>query len=336
MRKFLIGLVIALVVIGGGLYAGSAFLTEKASREVMAYLIGQGKDLGFDIVRADFQSARPGSFSSVVWNNFAMTFHLFRGNVPDRSREYSLRIQETKLGLDVPAKTLTLSGRGINVVSSAAGDESGRLSGERLNVYFRMDALDPPTVARKVRAEARRALDEVLKSNRTAVPVDFEGRAVFKIGRVSAEADLRMEPRAGQSTLVMDKGDLRVISGSLKEKLTDAEVDFLSGHPVQTPQLLRIKERAQDESQRAHQTNASVPEDAYRHVLWSYLLTRDYGEAFAKEVTDAHEAAPANTEADRRMDTQNNAVGRRYAAEDLEESQILGHLLADPDVVHAP
>ena len=53
-------------------------------------------------------------------------------------------------------------------------------------------------------------------------------------------------------------------------------------------------------------------------------------------MTDAHEAAAGNTEADRRMDQNNNAVGRRYAGEGLEESQILGRVLSDPDVVQAP
>lgn len=263
-----------------------------------------------------------------------MTFHLYRGDKPDLSKEYVLRVDSAKLALDVPAKALTLSGRGVSVASSAAGVESGRLTGEDLKVYFRMEALDPPEAARKVRTDARRALDEILKTNHTSVPVDFDGRTAFRIGRIPAEAGLRIERRAGQSVLVMDEGDLRKISASLKEKLTDAEIRLLSAHPVQAPQLLRVKERAQEESERAHRANASVPEDAYRHVLWSFLLAKDHGEAFAKKVTDAHEANPANTESNRRMDMANNAIGRRYAAEGLEESQILGRVLADPNVIH--
>jgi hypothetical protein len=336
MRNFLIGLLVALALIGGGLYAGSAFIADRASREVLAYLTAQGRNLGLDILRADFDSARPDSFSSVVWRNFAMNFHLFKGSVPDVSRTYTLRLEEARLALDVPSKTLTLSGRGIQVASSSEGAESGRLAGDALTVRFRTEVLDPPTVARKVRAEAGRALEEVLKSNRTSVPVEFTGRTTFRIGRISAEAGLRMEQGTGGSVLVMDKGDLRRISGSLQEKLTDAEIELLSANPVQAPQLLRVKERAQEESTRAHRANASIPEDAYRHVLWSYLLARDHGGDFAKKVTDAHEANPANTDTDRRMDTTNNAIGRRYAAEGLEESQLLGRVLADPDIVSAP
>jgi len=333
MKKILTGLLIALVLIGGGLYAGSVFLAEKASRELLSYLTAQGKSLGLDILQVDFDSARPASFSSVVWRNFAMNFHLFKGSVPDASKTYTLRMRETKLELDVPSKTLTLGGRGIRVSSDETS--SGKLEGEMLKASFRMDSLDPQTVARRVRGDVRKALDEVLKTNHTTVPVEFAGQAVFKIGRISAQAGLRMEPRAGQSVLTMDKGDLSRISASLQEKLTDSEVDLLSEHPVQTPQLLRIKERAQEESKRANQANASVPEDAYRHVLWSYLLAKDYGETFAREVTDAHEASVEGTPEDHEMDYHNNAVGRRYAAEGLEEPQILGRVLTDPDIVHA-
>jgi len=80
--------------------------------------------------------------------------------------------------------------------------------------------------------------------------------------------------------------------------------------------------------------NVNVPEDAYRHVLWSYLLTNEYGVDFAKEITDAHEIGLTdNTEADHEMDYNNNEVGRKYAGESLTESVLLTMVMTDPAVI---
>jgi hypothetical protein len=55
--------------------------------------------------------------------------------------------------------------------------------------------------------------------------------------------------------------------------------------------------------------------DAFRHCLWSALLTYQVGPAFAKKLTDAHERegkiANYNSRLDRDMDLHNNAEGRR-------------------------
>ena len=58
------------------------------------------------------------------------------------------------------------------------------------------------------------------------------------------------------------------------------------------------------------------PGDAYRHAFWSALLTRTYGEDFARDFTTAHETE-ANNEPDAReqsfMDLHNNEIGIQIA-----------------------
>jgi hypothetical protein len=68
-----------------------------------------------------------------------------------------------------------------------------------------------------------------------------------------------------------------------------------------------------------------------------------YGEQFAKEVTDAHEAYADEEELKKagRMswnsasyqDLVNNGVGRQYAAMGYPESSILGRVLTDPAII---
>jgi hypothetical protein len=76
-----------------------------------------------------------------------------------------------------------------------------------------------------------------------------------------------------------------------------------------------------------------VPEDTYRHVFWSYLLAREFGDEFARALTDAHEQTDARRPPlDRELDLRNNAVGRDYARRGIPEHQILAHLLDDARV----
>ncbi|WP_238314615.1 DUF6973 domain-containing protein, partial [Methylobacterium crusticola] len=81
-----------------------------------------------------------------------------------------------------------------------------------------------------------------------------------------------------------------------------------------------IKDYAETTAHNAHAKDRTIPEDAYRHVLWSYLLTKEFGPAFASRVTDAHEQGPTgNTPKERKQDYHNNAVGRRYAREGISQ-----------------
>ena len=137
--------------------------------------------------------------------------------------------------------------------------------------------------------------------------------------------------------LVLNKNDLRSVAVYFDEPLYDTEVDVVSEHPFRASRLMEIRDKAQKESRRARKRDSSVPEDAYRHVLWSYLLTKEYGPEFAEKVTDAHElGASDNTEADHRMDYNNNKIGRSYALRGEKESNLLDNVRTDPKVIRVP
>lgn len=54
--------------------------------------------------------------------------------------------------------------------------------------------------------------------------------------------------------------------------------------------------------------------DAFRHAYWSALLTKNFGEEWARQFTTAHEGLPGVNPADREaMDLYNNEVGRQIA-----------------------
>ena len=66
------------------------------------------------------------------------------------------------------------------------------------------------------------------------------------------------------------------------------------------------------------------PGDAFRHAFWSALMTRTYGEDFAREFTSAHETS-ASVASDAReqsfMDLHNNEVGIQIAVSNPDASK---------------
>jgi hypothetical protein len=142
----------------------------------------------------------------------------------------------------------------------------------------------------------------------------------------------------------MDKDDLKIIAATMSgRKTTPMDIEVISRNPIKAPQLLRIRDKAATMAKVAHQQDPNIPEDAYRHVLWNYLLAKEYGEAFAKEVAAAHEVYAdeekmskeeiLNMNIESYQDLHNNAVGRNYAEMEYPESGILERVLTDQTVI---
>jgi len=126
----------------------------------------------------------------------------------------------------------------------------------------------------------------------------------------------------------------REVSAAGGRKLSGAEKDFAAKYPDKLPRIAQITQYAQFKSSAAASSDPSVPEDAYRHVLWSYLLTREFGPDFAKLVTDTHEVGPTgNTPEEKIMDYNNNMVGVGYALQGVAEENILEMVQNDPGVI---
>ena len=172
-------------------------------------------------------------------------------------------------------------------------------------------------------------------SNSEAFDLDAEVTVPMEKGSVKVNTLVKLVNQRYE--IQLDKAGVKAISKQFEEPLTDAEVMVVAENPLRAPRLLSIKSYAEQTAKDMNKKDSRVPEDAYRHVLWSYLLTKAYGAEFAEEVTDAHEiGATDNTELDHEMDYNNNRLGRKYANAGKSESQLKLYVLKDADIIPAP
>lgn len=166
----------------------------------------------------------------------------------------------------------------------------------------------------------------------TSRDVDYYSQ---RLGAVAESTD-KTEGRVSKDYLRSLSRDLKQ-KGVIDKELTEREINFAARFSKEAPEIARITQEARMKSKLAHSRDPKVPEDAYRHVLWAYLLTKRFGPEFARKVTITHEVGPTgNTQAEKRMDINNNSVGIRYANLGLSEEDVLRRVLADPAVIKEP
>ncbi len=337
----------AVAVLGVAVYFSLGVLVEKTSRRALRELAAQGEERGIRVLDAGFQESGFGFSKGVYWRNVAVALRPEDTSVPYLRGDAAIRVREVTLRLEsLSARTVKVRAKGIEI---EAGKEEtptteadrfppSRITGDEASVTFRLASLS----LRQVRSDIKDAVEEIkdfARHGRCALPVTFSGTATFPVKGKMFEVVLSVQRAVDEWILAMGERDVVAMSMEfdLEKPLTEAEIALLSRHPLKAPRLLQFRAYARDKAQKANKADSKVPEDAYRHVLWSYLLTKEYGEEFAEKVTNAHEEGmTGNTREEKEMDLSNNAVGRRCAKLDYRESRILRVVMTYPDVIRRP
>lgn len=200
----------------------------------------------------------------------------------------------------------------------------------QLDLYIPWRRMD---IIRSRLAQLFNEVCRVLKDGKTLVPIKLSGRIRAQIFGKQEEVRIWLVKEGTEYRLVMDPDDLKRIAGSYSEKVSDPEIKVLAGYPLWVLKALRITDRAREISHEAFERDPHVPEDAFRHVWWSYHLTKAFGPEFSKELTDAHEeGSTINTEEEHLMDYNNNKIGSGYALQGYPESSLLERTQKDPNV----
>ncbi len=350
MKKLLAFLFGVLLILGAGLYFASGVILARVSNKMIDYIVGNVKIPNLEYTRPIFSSVRLSSLTAVTWADVSLDARLMRNEALRTADEISLKIGEMTIRMEsFSERTILISFEGLSAVTKETGPGWGVAgAGTRMEDGF----LEIVLIVKGFRMADILAQFSTLKEEIrrfsllgvTKIPIAFSATVMFEIQGKPCAAKILVETKGDEYRLVMDKNDLTKVAALLTgKKPNPIDIEVIARNPMKAPLLMKIRDKAETAALLAVQQDPKFPEDAYRHTLWSYLLTRAYGEQFAKEVTDAHEAYADEEELQKmgRMswesasyqDLVNNAVGRQYAAMGYPESSILERILTDPAII---
>lgn len=318
-------------------YIGAGFVTEALTKHYLPAIEKSALKSGVRLSGIQFQRAGLASFKSIKWESVSARLR----PVQAENREFSFTVDRFELDL-AALLDQHLKFRGSNMslslnpaVPANAGPEPRKTKSIQGDFSCRIPlaSLDSRGIVAAIRGTSQK-LSALVRQGRAELDLEYRGTSYFTIKGNRFYAELYTVREGSGVRLVMNAEDVRRIAMHLDEDLTDAEILLISRNPVRAPRLFEIKEYTKREAEEASSGSRAVPQDAYKHVLWSYLLAREFGDEFSKEVTDAHEeGGRGNTEADHLMDYQNNVIGRRYALEKVPEAEVLERMMKDPAVI---
>lgn len=316
-------------------YAVIAVAVTPLSHRALDMISDKADKIGMKLHKIYFESVVISSPIELTWKEAVaqVTFpdkeFFLSGKVISVSAEkFSLRIknlQKRKFGLNIQGLTL-------QIVDQAEEDPMEYIEGQNLELKFELHSMKPDEISKQAKNWAN-GLSDLLIYGKTTWPITFSGATHLTFRGKPARVRLSVHPEGDHYALSLYRQDLNELAKRLVEPITEAELDLISKYPLRAPALLKISDYAALSARAASKKIPTVSENCYRHVLWSYLLTKQFGVEFAKTLTDAHEAATVDGEGDRDIDLRNNEVGRSYALEKIPEASILPRLLTDPRAV---
>lgn len=330
--KTIIGLIAILIVI----YFSANYILRELTVKVVAELKPKLEQKGIMIESFDYTNVRLISFNSIAINNTNLDFHLNKkmyGKESFHAQFSASSINVRFADFENPSFFFKLNDFSLYIEPDEENTNKpfGRLNNgfihSRIPVYMK----NPEESAREILNEIKLLFAE----SKTPMDIEMYMDVLLGIDDKETKVGLFTERYENWTYLRFDPEDILDAAQSIELDLTEKEGEIIAHFPSKVPAMIKITRDAKRLSNYEKNLDGSFPEDAYRHVYWSYHLTREFGPELAKEITDAHETAPGNTKNERLMDFHNNEFGRKLATEALSETEIKNLVLKSKDVIRS-
>jgi len=177
----------------------------------------------------------------------------------------------------------------------------------------------------------------LFRENSIPDPMEFNGVALLNLDGNSIKIRMSTERNDQRTYLIFNKEDILSATKDFSDvEISDKEAQLISQYPARTLHILKITRDARRISNNLKSNHSDFPDDAFKHIYWSYHLSRTFGPDFAKEITDAHETLPNNTAQQRAMDFHNNEIGRKLVSKNLSVEELKKIVLKSPQVIRYP
>lgn len=353
MHRKLAAILISFAILATALCMTSGMILAGVSEIMIDYAVANVNIPNVNYTRPVFRSVSFSGPNSVTWKDITTDVTIVRDEILRKTEKISVGVDEFTITMkSLPRNSYLFSFKGLSasrvqktagITSPGSQNASNKVEGGDLQMLIRFNVMNLAGIRSQlddIAGELKRFSQEGV----TKIPIQFSGDQKFILKGKPYTMKVWVEHENDEYRLVMDEKSLEQFGNvGVRISATKGDRKILAQNPLRLPQLLRIRDKAETMASIARRNDPNIPEDAYRHVLWSYLLTKVYGEEFARQVTDAHESEIDSEEmaqkgkrkqnASKYQDFHNNAIGRSYALKGYSESNILRLVLTDPDII---
>lgn len=350
VKKFIIWVLVVLLISIGAMVYIADFALREVSLEVAKSIQTRGRSLGVSLQNIHFEDSKINYFRNLEWQNITAEGKLSERFGFDANVVYQLFIRKAVVRFSAISKgvfslsvdNLAVSPSGymsqtgnINYANIPQLAQASKIKVDELKLHFNLGSYSRRSIIEGIKRELSALLD-IINVGETTSDIRLRGRIEFNLDSTQVRSEFRVVKRGDIYRLVIDEDSVRKIARKFSSDLTSSEIKLIAEYPRRVSKLLLIKEYAETRAKELR-VKESVPEDAYKHLLWSYKLTKAFGEEFAKLVTDAHEKGDySDSTSEHEMDYNNNALGREYALKGVEEKELELLVFKDPRVIKAP
>ena len=318
-------------------YFSANFVLRKLAEKAITTLQPRLEKKGIIIENFDYSTVRMNSYNSCAISDIDLNFQLNRKMFGKESFKADFNAKSITVRFaDFQNPSFFFTFRDFSLFIHAEEPEArktfGRLENGFLQSRIPLYLKTPEESAREIIAEVKTLFNE------SKTPMDLEIAADVLLGIDDKEIKVGLFTERIDSVTYLKFNDEDILKAALEFDLdlAEKEAEIIANYPGKVPGMIKITRDAKKYSVFEKNKDNSFPEDAYRHIYWSYHLTRELGPELSKEITDAHETAPGNTEKERSMDYHNNEVGRKYAGEILSMDEIKNRVLNSGEIIRNP
>jgi hypothetical protein len=335
--KFLIKTSIFFLILFLIAFFSANYVLKKLAVKALSEFKPRLEQKGIIIENFNYNNIVLNSYNSCAITNIDLDFHLNRKMYDTNSFKAKFNAKSITIrfaDFNDPSFFFTFKDFSLFVEPEKKSTKKpfGKLENGYLKSRIPLHLNYPEESAKEILAEVK----ILFRENRTPIDLEIEVDALLGIDEKEVKVGLYTQRIDAVTYLKFDEEDILNAAKNLDLILAKKEAEIISNHPSRVPALIKITRDAKRLSEAEKNKDASFPDDAYKHIYWSYQLAREFGPDLAKEITDAHETIPNNTANERIMDYHNNEVGRKYATEKLSSHELKNRVLHSEEIIRSP
>jgi len=334
IKRFGIFLFLTVIII----YIAGGYISRALLEKGLEYAEPELASYGISIKNFSYGNVRLHSLNSFSVRNVDIKFDLEKEIYGQKSfsSDFLAELIIVRLS-NIKDPTIKFTLKGFDLYIQSNDEKKNKPFGKFENAYWKGEA---PIHLYNIKESGQLIIDKLrtlFRDNSITDPMEFRGQALLNMDGRDITIRMFTERKNDKTFLFFNREDILAASKNFEEnELSEEEADLISKYPARTLHIFKITRDARRISEREKSKHVDFPEDAFKHIYWSYHLTRTFGAEFAEEITNAHETLPNNTPQQRKMDFHNNEVGRALADKNLTVDELKSIVVNNPDIIRDP